>query len=139
MAELGTEFRVVIDARPDSGPAAALDDAWRATRADVLVVLALDMPRMSADYLRELAASAQRQERSVVPMRSGFYEPLAAAWHRSCLVAFDRVVNRPLQEICAELAKRELLAARNVSDGEARLFENMNTREEYARASGARR
>lgn len=138
-AELGEDFRVVVDAHPDSGPAAALDDAWRVARADVLLVLALDVPRMNAAYLCELVAQAQTLERSVVPVRSGFFEPLAAAWHRSCLVAFDQVWHRPVKEICAELVKRDLLLTREVSDGEGALFANVNTPEEYERARGARR
>lgn len=133
VAELGAEFRVVVDVHPDSGPAAALDDAWRATRADVLLVLALDLPRMNAEYLRELVARAQTLERSVVPVHSGLFEPLAAAWHRSCLVAFDQVRHRPVKEICAELVKRELLVTREVTDGEGALFANVNTPEEYER------
>ncbi len=135
-AECGREvegFRVVLDVHPDAGPAAALDDVWRAARADVLVVLPLDMPLMRPDYLRDLAMSARQQQRSVVPVIGGYYEPLAAAWHRSCLVAFDQVMHRPMQEICAELVKRELLTPRNVSDGEMAMFENLNTPEDYAR------
>ncbi|WP_438480219.1 molybdenum cofactor guanylyltransferase [Oleiharenicola lentus] len=132
-------FRVVCDTQADTGPAAALLDAWQATTADVLVVLPIDVPRMSVDYLRELALRARQLEQSVVPVRGGYFEPLAAAWHRSSLVAFDRVAHRPMQEICAELAKRGLLHAREVSDGEAALFENMNTPEEYQRVRDARR
>jgi molybdopterin-guanine dinucleotide biosynthesis protein A len=38
-----------------------------------------------------------------------------------------------LQSICAVLAKLDLLTPREVTDGEARLFENVNTPADYER------
>ena len=132
-AELITGFSLVTDSQGGAGPAAALADAWRATNADVLLVLAVDCPRILPDYLRELALGALQQERSVVPVLSGRYEPLAAAWHRSCLMEFFDVAGRSLQSVCAVLAKSELLTVREVTDGEAQLFENINTPADYER------
>lgn len=126
-------FGLVVDSEINAGPAAALADAWRATTAEVLLVLAVDLPRMPADYLREMALAALQQGRSVVPLLVGCYEPLAAAWHRSCLVEFYSAAGRSLQGICATLAKRELLSPREVSDGESQLFENVNTPDDYQR------
>ena len=129
-------FGLVTDSELDAGPAAALADAWRATNSAVLLVLAVDLPRMPAEYLREMALAALQQERSVVPMLAGRYEPLAAAWHRSCLPDFFGAAGRSLQSICGILAQRELLTSRAVSDGEAHLFENVNTPEDYERLAG---
>ena len=126
-------FGLVTDSEFDAGPAAALADVWRATNAHILVALAVDLPQMPPEYLREMAVGAMQQERSVVPMLAGRYEPLAAAWHRSCLAEFFGSAGRSLQSICATLAKQGLLTTREVSDGEARLFENLNTPEDYDR------
>jgi molybdopterin-guanine dinucleotide biosynthesis protein A len=126
-------FILVSDSEAGAGPAAALADAWRGTHTDVLLVLAVDLPRMPADYLRSLAVAALQQERSVVPVLGGRYEPLAAAWHRSCLAEFVGASGRSLQDICAKLAAADLMTARQVSDGEARLFENINTPADYDR------
>jgi molybdenum cofactor guanylyltransferase len=126
-------FSIVPDSESGAGPAAALADAWRLTSAEVLLALATDLPRMPAAYLRELAVGALQQQRSVVPVVGGRYEPLAAAWHRSCLVEFVDAAGRSLQSICAALVARDLLTPRQVSDGEAQLFENVNTPEDYAR------
>ena len=129
-------FGLVTDSELEAGPAAALADAWRATNAQVLVALAVDLPQMPSDYLREMAVGALQQERSVVPVLAGRYEPLAAAWHRSCLHEFFGSAGRSLQGICATLAKQDLLTVREVSDGEARLFENLNTPVDYERLGG---
>jgi molybdopterin-guanine dinucleotide biosynthesis protein A len=103
------------------------------TNADVLLVLAVDCPRLPSDYLRELALGALQQERSVIPVLGGRYEPLAAAWHRSCVVEFFGAEGRSLQSICGVLAKLDLITPREVTDGEARLFENVNTPADYER------
>jgi len=127
---------LVTDSESGAGPAAALADAWRETHAQVLLVLAVDLPRMPVDYLRELALGALQQERSVVPMLGGRYEPLAAAWHRSCVPEFFGAAGRSLQSICSILAAGDLLTVRQVSDGEAQLFENVNTPSDYERLRG---
>ncbi len=126
-------FALVTDSESGAGPAAALADAWRETHTQVLLVLAVDLPRMPVEYLRELALGASRQERSVVPMLGGRYEPLAAAWHRSCMPEFFGAAGRSLQSICSILSGGDLLTVRQVSDGEAQLFENVNTPSDYAR------
>lgn len=131
-------FSLVKDSEAGAGPAAALADAWREADADVLMALAVDLPRMPPDYLRDLALGAWQQERSVVPVLGGRYEPLAAAWHRSCLIEFIGAAGRSLQDICATLVKMELITVRDVSDGEAQLFENINTPADYARLGGWR-
>ena len=126
-------FALVTDSESGAGPAAALADAWRETHAQVLLVLAVDLPRMPVEYLRELALGAWQQERSVVPVLGGRYEPLAAAWHRSCMPEFFGAAGRSLQGICSILAAGDLLTVRQVSDGEAQLFENLNTPADYQR------
>ncbi len=131
-------FTLVTDTEVGAGPAAALADVWREANASVLISLAIDCPRMPSDYLRELALAALQQERSVVPMLAGRFEPLAAAWHRSCVGEFFHSAGRSLQGICATLAKGNLLTVREVSDGEAQLFENINTPDDYARLGGWR-
>lgn len=129
-------FTLVTDTEAGAGPAAALADIWRETNSSVLVALAVDSPRIPAEYLRELALAALQQERSVIPMLAGRYEPLAAAWHRSCLGEFFGSAGRSLQSICGMLAKANLITVREVSDGEAQLFDNINTPDDYARLGG---
>ena len=126
-------FLVITDSDLNGGPAAALADAWRMAHADVLLALAVDLPKMPPDYLREMALGALQQGRSVVPRLAGRYEPLAAAWHRSCLPEFFSATGRSFQGICASLAQSDLLTPREVSDGEAQLFANLNTSADYDR------
>jgi molybdopterin-guanine dinucleotide biosynthesis protein A len=131
-------FTLVTDIEAGAGPAAALADTWRETNSPVLIALAIDSPRIPAEYLRELALAALQQERSIIPMLAGRYEPLAAAWHRSCVSEFFGSAGRSLQSICGMLAKANLITVREVSDGEAQLFDNINTPDDYERLGGWR-
>jgi len=132
-------FTLVTDTEREAGPAAALADTWREVNASVLLALGVDSPLIPAEYLRELALAALQQERSVVPVLAGRYEPLVAAWHRSCVGEFFGSAGRSLQSICAMLAKANLITVREVTDGEAQLFANINTPDDYARLGGWQR
>src|SRR3954464_3744529 len=81
-------FTLITDTEVEAGPAAALADTWRETHSPVLIALGVDSPRIPPEYLREPALAAIQQERSVVPVLAGRYEPLVAAWHRSCVGEF---------------------------------------------------
>ena len=106
------DFRKVTDAVPGAGPMAALADIWTGTTAEILLVLAVDMPFVPAARLRELAGLADRGGCTVVTNGYGRYEPLAAAWHRSCLPAMRRALaagQRSIQPLCTELLAAGLL------------------------------
>lgn len=75
---------LLADATPGLGPLSGIAAALGAMRSPLLVVLAVDMPTMTAGYLQGLLDRC-RDGRGIVPQHSdtGFYEPLAAVYPRS--------------------------------------------------------
>ncbi len=80
---------VFPDEMPHCGPASGIYTALRVTATDWNMVVACDMPAVSADILRELLRWAETSERNCVaaigPYRQP--EPLCALYHRRCLHA----------------------------------------------------
>ncbi|MGC3960814.1 MAG: molybdenum cofactor guanylyltransferase [Verrucomicrobiota bacterium] len=79
-----TQFglRVLTDNFPSSGPLAGIESALRVCRTPLLLVLAVDMPHMTAEFLQQL----QRQcggGSGILPRRAGQLEPLAAFYPRA--------------------------------------------------------
>ena len=76
-------YRVVLDAEPDRGPLGGITTAFAATSAPQLLVLAVDLPHMTADWLRQLLGRST-SACGVVPRVEGEWQPLAALYPRAC-------------------------------------------------------
>ena len=85
---------VFPDELPDSGPASGIYTALRITETDWNLVVACDMPAVTADSLRELLRRAETAERNCVAAIGpyGQPEPLCAVYHRRCLPALGRAI-----------------------------------------------
>jgi molybdenum cofactor guanylyltransferase len=127
-------LREIADLVRDSGPLGGIHAALAAARNDVVLVVACDMPYVTAPfagYLLSLAGAAHL----VVPCTEDGYHPLCAVYARACL--------EPAARLLAErrLAIRELIdsvPARVVTSEEirrfgapSRLLANVNTPAEY--------
>jgi molybdopterin-guanine dinucleotide biosynthesis protein A len=127
-------LRVVVDRVPDCGPLGGLDAALAAARHDALVVVACDMPFVTAGLLERLLTLTAEAD-AVVPRTERGYHPLCAAYTRACQPA-----------IAAHLEARRLrmidflenVRVRVVSGAELdalgdrhRLLANVNTPAEY--------
>ena len=128
-------FQRVEDQRADGGVLEALLDVWAVTNADVLVVLAVDLPLVKAELLERLAGRARDEAVSVVPWRDAHFEPLAAAWHRSAIPALTQaqIGNLSLQAVTAELQQQGLLRAFQLSPSEATQLTNVNSPDDLVR------
>ncbi len=84
-------LRVFPDELPSCGPASGIYTALRVSDTDWNLVVACDMPAVSADLLRELLRRAETAERNCVAATGpyGQPEPLCAVYHRRCLPALD--------------------------------------------------
>ena len=83
-------FPVIADLQPGQGPLGGIVTALEATTADWNLVLACDMPNISAEFLTSLLDAADRAPADcdcVAPERSGVLEPLCAVYHRRALPA----------------------------------------------------
>ncbi|OFV94099.1 MAG: hypothetical protein A3H95_16580 [Acidobacteria bacterium RIFCSPLOWO2_02_FULL_64_15] len=77
--------RLVSDIVPGRGPLGGLHAALTEAAFEVVVVVACDMPYVSAPWLAHLAALSQEAD-AVVPLTERGYHPLCAAYTRACLL-----------------------------------------------------
>ena len=85
---------VFPDELPGSGPASGIYTALRVSETDWNLVVACDMPAVSAEILRQLLQRAETAERNCVTA-TGLYgqpEPLCAVYHRRCLPALGQAI-----------------------------------------------
>lgn len=73
---------VLRDRLTDVGPLAGIEAALNATTSPLLLVLAVDMPEMSAVFLQRLASQCAGGC-GVIPCVGGFIEPLAAFYPKA--------------------------------------------------------
>ena len=124
-------YAVLPDRRPGAGPVGGIETVLSCTAADWNLVLACDMPAISAEFLRGLLDAAERLNADVlVPAGpSGRLEPLSAVYHRRCLATLRRALEAGVRKATDALAGLEV--ARFAVD-DAACFENLNTPEEWA-------
>lgn len=118
-----------LEDRGEDGALAAFVDAMTAMSAPVMLVLAVDVPLVTANWLANLGARARDEGVSVVPQHEGRFEPFVAAWRQSALPVLRATLaqNGSLQEACATLEKSNLLRAWPISGDETRMLANLNT------------
>jgi molybdopterin-guanine dinucleotide biosynthesis protein A len=121
---------LVTDERPNLGPLAGITAALRVLRSPFLLVLAIDLPAMTATFLRELLAR-RNDDCGVVPQHGGaqcFYEPLAAIYPRTVYPAAlnallaDRLAMQPFVR-----ALGEVMTPYEIAAYEEPLFSNWNS------------
>ncbi|HEY0996201.1 MAG TPA: molybdenum cofactor guanylyltransferase [Gemmatimonadaceae bacterium] len=131
--------RVVPDRVPKAGPLAGIQAALHAANDRGVLVVAWDMPFVSAALLRAIAERGEAAHAIVVPeARTGRAEPACAYYPGDCLHALDRFLaegrRRPAHFIeeygcVARLGPPDLVAFGDP----ARLLSSVNTPDEHAR------
>jgi molybdopterin-guanine dinucleotide biosynthesis protein A len=126
--------RVIEDRVVHAGPLGGLDAALAAAQDDRLLLLACDMPFVTAPFLRFLLAQADGVE-AVVPRTDRGYHPLCAVYARSCRGA---VAERLMHGELALTGLLQGIRVRVVEGAEllpygpsARLLANLNTPQDY--------
>ena len=124
-------YPVLPDRRPGAGPVGGIESALSYTAADWNLVVACDMPGISAAFLRGLldAAESLNADALVPAGPSGRLEPLSAVYHRRCLETLRHALEAGVRKVTDALAGLEV--ARWAVDDVA-CFENLNTPEEWA-------
>lgn len=125
---------VVHDSHPNSGPLAGLTAALERAAHPHLAVLAIDLPRMSAEWLAALRAECAPGVGAVGRRGGGelFFEPLAAIYPREILPLAQVGLARgefSLQRLLAAAVEQRFMRVREITSAEAPLFENWNARE----------
>jgi molybdopterin-guanine dinucleotide biosynthesis protein A len=120
-------WTVVRDKTPGLGPLGGIAAALRAARTGLLLVLAVDMPSMTAGCLRSLAAAAGPH--GIVPARDGLYEALSAVYPASILALAEESLgggDRSMQRFVRRALLEGLVAAQPIPPHELPLFKNLN-------------
>ena len=132
-ADCGVE--ILADEIPDCGPLGGIATALRRCTSDHLLVLAVDMPAMTAEFLRALLDESQRTAMGVVPSVAAdgrslaSFEPLAAVYSRAALAIADeclRTDERKLETFIRKLEASQLVNVQSVEEDNAALFTNWN-------------
>jgi len=134
--------RDVADIVPGCGPLGGLHAALSSARHGVTLMLACDMPFVSAPLLRHLLSLARDRGRDdtggpdvVVPQTERGYHPLCAVYTRACLDPAARRIARgdfTLAAIFDEMRVRVVTADALRAFGDPdRLLANVNTSLEY--------
>ena len=119
---------ILEDRTPNAGPLAALETAL--PRALYVVLLAIDMPAMRADFLQELMRVALRTERSVIPAIDSNFEPLAAVYAGSIAALVDESLRGPdhsMHQLIRSAIRSDLAVVHPVPFESRALFRNLNT------------
>jgi molybdopterin-guanine dinucleotide biosynthesis protein A len=124
-------FPVVADTQSGAGPLGGIHAALSHTTADWNLVVACDMPNVTAGLLLEiLSAAEQCAADAVFPTGpSGRAEPVCAAWHRRALPAVACALERGVRKVTGVLGD---IAIHSLLIEEVSYFQNVNTPEEWA-------
>ena len=123
-------YPVYRDKFPGCGPIGGVYTALSVSSTDWNLIVACDMPALSADVLRTLLRSAGESDKSCVVATgpTGEPEPLCAVYHRCCLPVLNRAIQEKrfkMKDLLTELD----LKARPV---DASALVNVNTPAEWA-------
>jgi molybdopterin-guanine dinucleotide biosynthesis protein A len=130
--DMPASVRVLEDAAADAGPLGGLAACLRAMRTDLLVVLAVDLARIEAGFLRRLL-DASTPACGAVVRHDSFYEPLAAVYPRALgdLAMMHLAVGHlALQDLLREAERAGMIKAAEASAAEREWLRNFNTPED---------
>lgn len=137
----GLHIPVIADAIAGAGPLGGLYSALLDARHDRVLILACDLPFVTAALLRRLVAESVGADEvdAVVPRSARGLEPLCALYSRRCAGAVRARIDRgelAVAGLLTGLRVRELGPEALAPYDEGALFENVNTPHDHARASG---
>lgn len=124
----------IADAARDAGPLAGIAACLRASTQPLLLCQALDMPRMTTEFLSQQLLARATPECGVVPKIGDRWEPLAAVYPKSLeSLAFERLAgdDRSLQSFVRQAEAAGKIETWQVEKADEIWFENVNTPEDW--------
>jgi len=135
----GCGVEILADEFPDCGPLGGIATALHRCTSERLLVLAVDMPAMTAEFLRSILDESQRAAKGVIPTvaadgrRRATFEPLAAVYPRTALVIAEECLRAgefKLEAFIGKLEASQLVSVFPVEENDAALFANWNAPED---------
>jgi molybdopterin-guanine dinucleotide biosynthesis protein A len=123
---------VLFDLEPGCGPLGGVERALRACASPLLLVLAVDLPHMTATCLQRLAERCDRLT-GAVPRLDGELEPLAAVYPKRCHeIAVDCLAHsrRAARDFAQACLREGAVRAVPIPAAEAPCFVNWNRPED---------
>jgi molybdopterin-guanine dinucleotide biosynthesis protein A len=126
----GLRPRLVRDRRAGAGPLAGIEAGLAASRHDVVVAVACDMPGVTTALAARLASAVRAEPAldAVVPRLGGRPEPACAAYRRRAAGPIGAALDRGRRRAADALAD---LRVRWIEDEDPAQFANVNTPDEY--------
>lgn len=120
---------VLKDKFSDAGPLAGIEGALDAMTSPLLLVLAVDLPKMDANFLRELLTQSDGSD-GIIPRVAGQMEPLVAIYPRTAhALAVERLRAGKLavRDFVGACVAAGLAKMTNFSDAAAVRVQNWNS------------
>jgi molybdopterin-guanine dinucleotide biosynthesis protein A len=133
--------RVVLDIFPDAGPLGGVHAALKRTRADLNLMLPVDMPFMKRDFLTYMLEVALENRAVVtVPRMNGRLQPLCAVYRKGLLDAAEHALKNGDHKVDA-IFPAQGTAFIDIDTPEMKdrgfsvdMFDNINSPDDYKRA-----
>jgi molybdopterin-guanine dinucleotide biosynthesis protein A len=125
----GLRVHLVRDLRPGAGPLAGIEAGLAASRYEVLVAVACDMPRVGGGLTQRLLAASEGHD-AAVPRVGGRPEPACAAYRRSAAPAITTLLDAGRLQAAAALEELDVRWLDGEPPGQ---FADLDTPEDYAR------
>jgi molybdopterin-guanine dinucleotide biosynthesis protein A len=134
------EFGPVIeDVYRNRGPLGGIHAALTNSQAEWNLMLAVDVPFVTAEFLKYLLARAQSSPAEVtVPSVDKYFQPLCGVYRKSFLTLADRALSEgknKIDQLYREVSLCEVSEAEMAASGfQSSIFRNLNTQEEWQAA-----
>lgn len=133
-------LRVIGDEWPGAGPLGGIATALSASSASWNLVVACDLPYLTAEWLRFLVARAAASAAdAVLPMNTLGAEPLCAMYHKRGEPAIRAALERGIRKVTDGLQNLRVetipFGEWKAFDSEGLLFKNMNLPRDYQEAA----
>ena len=128
------EVGVVLDQPPSFGPLSGLVAVLKKIQTTHFLVLAIDLPRMTATHLSSLW-TISKPGIGVIPQNEDFFEPLCAIYPMEAVTIAQRnLANKEfsLQTLAQSLFRQNRAHVYRLTDLEQPLYCNVNTPEDLA-------
>jgi molybdopterin-guanine dinucleotide biosynthesis protein A len=123
-------IEIVEDITPARGPLSGLEAALQRATCPLVLVLAIDLPAMSVEFLSLLVCLAAADGVGVVPRVGRWFEPLAAVYPRACLPLVQQCLrgyDLSMQAFVRHARAANLVVPRELAASDRAFFRNVNT------------
>jgi molybdopterin-guanine dinucleotide biosynthesis protein A len=116
------------DAIKGAGPLGGILTALRVTDTDSSIVVAVDLPLLTREFLLNLRLRLESSKRRIVACRIGSHYPLCLGVRRNLMDDVELAIRSGQLRVHALVESCE---AEIITDAPAEIFQNLNTLDEY--------